>query len=231
MKIQRFIGNFAWDNDQVSTEDDHLLHQLHSVLKCKVGQQFMLSDGKEKEALVTLSLLTKKEAAFNINTLQTRAEGFSHNVHLFVSILKRDNFEWIAQKAVECGVTSITPLLCDRTIKTKISEERLTKIMHEATEQSDRIKLSTLHPTTSFNEAITTLIKSKIPFYIADKEGVSTPALTTKEVALLIGPEGGFTPEEKKYAEAHGGHTLSLGETTLRAETAAIVGTFLLTKL
>lgn len=188
-----------------------------------------MGDGIDQEALVTLTALTPSLAEFSVQSNGSRTEEFPHTVHLFVSILKRDNFEWVAQKAIECGARSITPISSSRTIKMGLNYDRILKIMHEATEQSGRIKLSKLHETISYTEAILEVAKQNIPFYIADKDGMESASSPQKDVALFIGPEGGFTDEEKKFALEHGAKLLSLGTTTLRAETAAILGTFVLT--
>lgn len=147
-------------------------------------------------------------------------------VHMYLAILKKENFELAVQKSVECGVSEITPVITERTIKTKINTERLEKIILEATEQSGRTDIAILNPAQKLPDAIANdTNEQKIIFHTADAPELNTLGLSGN-TSIYIGPEGGFTPGEVAMAAECSVQSASLGTFILRGETAAIVATY-----
>lgn len=142
---------------------------------------------------------------------------------LFCSILKKENFEWVVQKATEIGVSVIVPVLTKRTVKTGLNFERLNKIAREATEQSGRGTVPKIRQVVDFTDAIK-MRKDFGQALILEQTSTGEPEIDqVGSVAILIGPEGGWEEDEISMALDDGWGAWSLGRTTLRAETAAIV--------
>ncbi len=211
MKIHRFIGNPA---------DPEISRQIKQVLKLKPGEQAIFSDGQGSDELMEYQgnsawkLLEKLEIERPIR-----------EVSLYLAILKKENFELAVQKAVECGVSKIIPMITERTVKTGLNIERLEKIIKEASEQSGRSILPALSPILNFKDALATSQDGeKIIFHLGGNEYQADK--NSKNISIFVGPEGGFTEKEIELAKNSGFSVSSLGNLTLRGETAAIVGTY-----
>lgn len=230
MKIHRFIGSYDLSKKEVEITDQKTIKQIRSVLRLEEGEKIVLSDGKGLEAEVELSSITSNVISGKImETREIKNEG--REVHLYLAILKKENFELAVQKAVECGVQNIIPVITERTVKTGLNTERLEKIIKEASEQCGQNIVPTLSPIINFNDALIRANSSeeKIIFHLGGenyqlkaKSGGNSSAL----VNIFIGPEGGFTEKEIGLAKENGYTIASLGPLTLRGETAAIVATY-----
>jgi 16S rRNA (uracil1498-N3)-methyltransferase len=143
--------------------------------------------------------------------------------------LKKSNFELVVQKATEIGVGEIVPILCKNTVKTGLNLKRLEKIAKEAAEQSKRVTLPKIEKILSFKEAIEKArnFDLKILFDISGKNP-SFLKRKVKNVAIFIGPEGGWDKSEIELAKKENFEILNLGKLNLRSETAAIVSSFLI---
>lgn len=229
MRLNRFIGDYDLSKEMVEILDSKIIKQIKDVLRLKKGDEIILSDGKGKEARVTLVDVTTDKINGTVNKdIRARTPlartGVARNVNLYLAILKKENFELAVQKAVECGVSKIIPVITERTIKTGINTERLEKIIREACEQSGRSFLPLLSPILDFKDAVLGAEGEKIIFHpIGKTYGVNQK---TKITSIFVGPEGGFTENEIKLAKEAGFTVASLGALTLRGETAAIVGTY-----
>ncbi len=240
MKIHRFIGGFDLSEKPASTQGGEVeitnpenIKQIKDVLRMEKGDIIILSDGKGKEAKTTIVSISSDKILCEINKIQ-KQEKIERKVNLYLAILKKENFELAAQKAVECGVSNIIPIITERTIKTGLNISRLEKIILEASEQSGRNIVPTLSPILEFPVALAygSAAEERIIFHpendltlhplLNKKEGTKN----TKSVSIFIGPEGGFTEKEVKLAEDSGYSVSSLGPLTLRGETAAIVATY-----
>lgn len=148
-------------------------------------------------------------------------------IHLAVAPTKmNDRFEWFLEKATEIGITSITPILCDNSERRVIKFERFEKILQSAMKQSLQYYLPELKPLTNFVEFISQPPNHQC--FIAHCENSSKQSLKSQfkpnqEVTLLIGPEGDFSVKEIEMAIQNKFIPVTLGNTRLRTETAAIV--------
>ena len=147
---------------------------------------------------------------------------------LLVAPPKGDRFDWIVEKATELGVSRLVPILCGRSVvDPRLSKiERLKRAIIEASKQCGRTRLMTLDRPTAFSSVISQETDS--PRLFADFGGIpphSWPKFAAgTKVSLAIGPEGGWTDEERQHAVTAGWVVVGLGQTRLRVETAAVVG-------
>jgi 16S rRNA (uracil1498-N3)-methyltransferase len=156
------------------------------------------------------------------------AEKPSYNLHLAVAPTKmNERFEWFLEKATEIGITTITPIICDHSERKVINKERFEKIILAAMKQSNQYYLPKLNDAMSFADFI---VKSnndtKLIAHCAEeneKKSLKDILQPNENITVLIGPEGDFSPKEITLAIEKKYSPVSLGNTRLRTETAAIV--------
>ena len=226
MRRRFFVEQF--DGQRALVSGDRA-HHLGVVLRAQPGQLYELSDGTrvclgriEKVARDNVEFVLLEELAAQEPKLQ---------VVLLLSVVKFDAFEWAIEKATELGVTEIVPLAAARSEKALIAaaekrSERWRKIVLEAAQQSRRVRLPTLQPVAR-PEAAFLARADRLGIFLSER--ADAPSLRTafkdraaSEAVLAIGPEGGWTDEERNAALNAGFHEASLGRLILRTETAVI---------
>ena len=234
MKLHRFIGEYDFSKKEVEIVDPKIIKQIKDILRLKKDELITLADGKGASAEVTLDSISKNKITGIVNKVEKKNKT-KRKVSLYLAILKKENFEIAVQKAVEAGVSEIIPIITERTIKTGLNEERLKKIILEASEQSGRSFVPTLSPTLYFKEALASGNdkNEKIIFTpLLTNDGTHldselyTPNKEAENISVFVGPEGGFTSKEIKEAKDLNYTISSLGSLTLRAETAATIATY-----
>lgn len=235
MRLNRFYIPNAAKVGEWEINDIDRVNQIKNVLRHKVGDTLIVFDGKGNEIQVKISKVGKKAIKVIVQVVTKSTSKPKKEVVLHCSILKRDNFELVVQKTTEIGITKIVPIICERTIKTGLNQDRLGKIAIEAAEQSSRGVVPEILEPVSLSKAIEDCHglrprnDSEVINIIFDQSGQSlglTKRLTNQPINLFIGPEGGWTNQELQFAKENDFEIISLGSTTLRAETAAIVATF-----
>ncbi|MBP6944870.1 16S rRNA (uracil(1498)-N(3))-methyltransferase [Patescibacteria group bacterium] len=232
MKTHRFIGNFSLQKDNIFITDPSLVHQIGRVLRLQIGESVILCDGQGTDAEGMIASIDKKTIEIQVKERRTNTAEPTRHVTLYIAALKRDNLELVIQKATEIGVSEIVPLRSARTIKQEANIERLQLIAREAAEQSGRGRVPIVHPLMPFEEAVKALPDAASAFFfdlnapplLIPDTGYSIP---DTRPSLFVGPEGGWTPEERTLAEHQGLKIVGLGSRTLRGETAAIVASYL----
>jgi 16S rRNA (uracil1498-N3)-methyltransferase len=143
------------------------------------------------------------------------------DIYLCFSLLKKDKNDWVLQKATELGVKHFIPLLTQRTEKTGFDVERAEKIVIEAAEQCGRTDIPRVREHVGVHSLISEL-KDRVTLYIAEQgsPSVEKNSDAQKPIAILIGPEGGWTDEEEKILISNNYFPLKISETVLRADTA-----------
>jgi len=227
MKIHRFIDNFDLSKPELEITGE-ISKQMALVLKLKVGEKIELSDGTHISAIAYICKIDKKSVLVKIEKINKILKN-EKKVHLFCAVLKKENFELVAQKATECGVSKIIPIITERTIKTGINIERLQKIAKEASEQSGRMTVPEISEPIKFLEALETIEGDSVLFDISGSEFTNNYQLKTKN--LFIGPEGGWTKKEIELAKQNNFKIATLGPLTLRGETATIIATYLVSNI
>ncbi|MCX6757284.1 MAG: RsmE family RNA methyltransferase [Candidatus Nomurabacteria bacterium] len=230
MKIHRFIDNFDLSGNEIEITGE-IAHQMAKVLKLEIGEQVELCDGKGTNAQGKIKTLSKNSTIVEIEKISKEPHA-QKSVSLFCAVLKKENFELVVQKATECGVDKIIPIITTRTIKMGLNMERLQKIAREACEQSQRSILPEVLEPMSFEESfeIAKLNNINIIFDASGEDLLEKITNNKNSSGIWIGPEGGWTPEEIKKTEENNFKKLSLGKNILRAETAAIIATYLISQ-
>ncbi len=157
MKLHRFIGEFDLSKKEIEIIDSKIIKQVRNVLRLKKDEKIILSDGQGQEVEVVLDSFSTNKITGTVHKIRPTIAGGSgeaKKVNLYLAILKKENFELAVQKAVECGVSSITPIITERTIKTGLNIPRLEKIILEASEQSGRNTVPILFPILNFKDAL-----------------------------------------------------------------------------
>ncbi len=236
MKTYRFIGNFNLELGRVKIVDAEMWHKAKNVLRLAIGEKIILGDGKKIEAMAEIIGFGKNTVEVEISEInENQNESLIYGV-LYCSILKRENFEWVVQKATECGIKEIIPIVSARTVKFGIKEDRFKKIILEAGEQSGRGELPILTEPVKFREAIKNAGQNDLNLFFEmgypDLNREETGCFQPKRVGIFIGPEGGWSREEleaitSKAKEDKKFKLAGLGKTTLRAETAAAVASWM----
>lgn len=226
MRLHRFIGEYNLNKETLEITNLNFIKQIKSVLRLEIGDFLILCDGLGTEAKVEIIEINKGEIKIKVLE-KIEKENNLKKVSLYLAILKKENFELAVEKAVEVGVSEIIPVITTRTAKTGLNIERLNKIIREASEQSGRVYLPKLSPIMQFEDAVLDGKKNEENIFFDIKENISENSTSTKpSVSIFIGPEGGFTEEENNFAKENNYKIASLGDLTLRAETAAIIATY-----
>lgn len=237
MRLHRFyITQKISKNENITLADQELIHQISHVFRLKAYDQVILFDGSGFEYVSQIISPAKKEIVFKIlekkNPL-TQTGKISKNknkkVSLYLSLIKKNNFELATEKVTEIGVAEIHPIISERSEKKDINLERLNKIVKEASEQSGRVILPEVFDVISLKEVVSQAVKENkvcIAFHTVDNLP-EVPPPTSESIAIFIGPEGGWTENEIAIFKEHNVQLCSLGSNILRAETAAIVASAL----
>lgn len=232
MRLHRFyIQTELHVGTEINVEETEHIHQWVSVFRYKTGDSVILFNGNGNEYTGTFSEIHKKQAVIKI-TNESHAIMPNKNgkeVHLYLAAIKKDLFELAVEKCTELGVSSITPIITERTQDKNLNIERLIKVAIEASEQSGRGDVPVINKSVSLHDALESAKGySIILTQIGDKDLIKISS--TYPQALFVGPEGGWGEKDFELFKGYNPERVSLGETTLRAETAAIVGCFTLLK-
>jgi 16S rRNA (uracil1498-N3)-methyltransferase len=198
------------------------------VLRAKVGTQVSVFNGDGHDYLGHIDAISKQHVTVNITSVKSLHTESTLHTCLALAVSKGDRFDWAIKKATELGVTSIVPILSQR-VDVRLSPERwLKKRAHwqqaviSACEQSGRAVIPEVvspEPLDSWVAGVEADCK-----YLLDPSLDSEETSTRPEsVAILIGPEGGFTSDELRLASQFGFYGLRLGPRVLRTETAPLV--------
>jgi len=200
-------------------------HHAVSVLRLKVGDRIGLLDGQGVSARADLVEVGKRRVVAEIRERTLHAPERAARIHLAVAPTKQmDRYEWFVEKAVEIGVDRITPLITNRSERSKMRVDRLHRVAVSAMKQSRRTWLPQIDEPIKLDEFLSTELPQQRFFGWCEGERTSLMQAyePTSEVLLLIGPEGDFTSEEADQLRKEGSCAVSLGEARLRTETAAL---------
>ncbi len=199
------------------------------VLRMQPADSLTLFCGDNREFLAHITNVHKKKVSVRIAEVANVCRESLRQIHLAQALSKGDRMEWVIQKAVELGVTSITPLFTAHCV-VKLDAERLAKkqaqwqaIAIAACEQSGRNQVPTVHSACSYAAYLnTSSAATKWILHPSSEKSWRDHAFTAGDIALLIGPEGGLSEDEISQAKSHDFMSLCLGPRVLRTETAAI---------
>ena len=215
--------------------DDEQAHQMRRVLRLRPGARVLALDGEGLQYEVQLEEVSNSRVTGLVAT-KTPATGEPRvRLTLFQSLLQRDKFEWVLQKGTEIGVAAFVPVITRRSLVREgdVGENKLVRwrrIIKEAAEQSGRGALPSLIEPMLFAAAVSGAAAHDRTLIAWEGESQRTVrdvlggGRAVTNVALFIGPEGGYEAEEISAAESHGTRPVTLGRRILRTETAAVVG-------
>jgi 16S rRNA (uracil1498-N3)-methyltransferase len=226
-----FVSKESIENNIAKIEGKDAFHIARS-LRMAVGDNIYVSDGEGHDYLAALT-----DIKDDICTAEILSEGDSAepkmNITLYMAYPKGDKLETVIQKAVELGVTRIVPFESSRCIKRPKADkvikqgERLSKIAEEAAKQSGRGIIPEVALPLSYSEMLEDAKSSALRLICYEKESdLSVKALLSQgmpeSIAIIVGCEGGFSPEEVEEAVNSGCHSVTLGKRILRCETAPL---------
>ena len=214
------------------TLDKEESHHVINVMRLHAGSTIDITDGKGTLANGIISAENPKTCVVEILQRQLFDSPRNYSLHIAIAPTKNiDRLEWFLEKATEIGIDTITPIICKRSERKIINEERLGKMVIAAAKQSVKTFFPVLNPLTSLKDFIKTEIKGiKLMAHCnkGERKLLKDTYSKGKNVLVLIGPEGDFTNEEVDIALRHHFVPVSLGDTRLRTETAGIVAATLL---
>ena len=196
-------------------------HYLTKVMRINIGKNFSLfNQNGEWEARITK--ITKGIVEFS-TTKKIRSNDNEKEIWLAFAPIKLNYLNLMIQKATELGISKFIPILTERTIVRKINEKRLNKIIVEASEQSNRLKVPKLEEIVKLDNFLKFNQKTKIIFGDLNTNNNKLILKNTEPLCILIGPEGDFSSKEReKILKLKNIIPLKINENILRSETAAI---------
>ena len=204
-------------------------------LRMRVGDEITVSDGAGTDYRCRLTAITPEEVTAAVLSSAPAVTEPPLSIHLYMGYPKGDKLELIIEKAVELGAGAVTPFLSSRCIRRPAEEkasrqrERLLRIARAAAEQCGRGILPTVGEPLSFGEMLKAATAADLVLFCYEGEGTSplpsvlTGRKTPCSVAVIVGSEGGFSPEEAESARAAGALPVGLGHRILRCETAPLM--------
>jgi conserved hypothetical protein TIGR00046 len=220
-----FYQEFSPEESQPSLSESLAHHLLH-VLRMKPGNEIQLANGKGHVLHIRISSVSKKELSYEVLN-SVFYEPPAYDLHLAVAFTKQSaRNEWLLEKVTEIGVTTIIPLITERSEKVFVKKERYEKILQSAMQQSKQVYLPTIHQPTPVLELSMENFDVKCIAWCdehAEKKPIRTLLQKHKKTLIMIGPEGDFTAEEVSLCLSKGCEPVSMGATRLRTETAAVV--------
>ncbi len=205
----------------ISKLDKSQSHYLSKVMRINIGQSFSLfNQSGEWEAKI--KVINKGIVEFSV-IKKLRSANDEREIWLAFSPIKLNYLNLMIQKATELGVTKFIPILTERTIVRKLNDKRLNKIIIEASEQSNRLKVPKLEKILKLNEFLKLNHNTSIIFGDLNTDNSNINFKSSDPVCILIGPEGDFTIKEREnILKLKKLIPLKVNQNILRSETAAI---------
>lgn len=195
---------------------------LGNVLRLGAGAELLVFDGISGEWLARIASAGKKRMTLAVEGLTREPESIP-DVWLAFAPVKRAQTDWLVEKATELGAARLMPVMTQRTVAERVRLDRLESIAIEAAEQCGRTRVPQIVEPVPLRRFVEELDPAR-HFYFADESGGEPLAAAFEEgpAVILVGPEGGFTDEERAFVRGGGASPVSLGPRILRAETAAL---------
>ena len=213
--------------DVVTLDGDEHNH-LSKVLRLNVGDNVTIISNDNLVRDCEITNITKRDTILEVLSTQPIKEDLP-NVTLFQALIRADKMDIVVQKCTELGVKELIPFeskFC--TVQDKGNKlDRLNRIVLASCKQSGRLSAMNIHKTLQFNQLLTKLTEYDYIIFANEKESTSASMVLKQldkqsKIAIIIGCEGGFSPDEAQSIIDAGAKSISLGKLILRAETASI---------
>lgn len=233
-RMQRYFVKQEQFSDAFVTITGDDAHHIQQVMRFKIGDKVICSNGVDREAVVEIVDLEPKQVRADIVESLAMNNEAAVDVWIAQSLPKADKMETVIQRCTELGAARFIPFTSQRTIvkyndkKEGRRLERWHKIAKEAAEQSHRNRIPAIDGPRSWKELLKLVPDVSLALICYEQEEARTFKTLLKQntslqsVLLIVGPEGGFTADEVSEATAAGCHAISLGRRILRTETAAM---------
>lgn len=228
--FSRSVSDLPYD---MTVTDAQTVHHLRSVMRMKAGDPIVLVDGCAKKAYeAVITSIDKHQVGVILRACVAEETEPSSPIVAAMALVKGQRWDWALQKLTELGVTTIQPLVTERTIvdikSPEAKHERWMEIVKNASEQSERLCLPEILPVQPLKTWLNQLTLDPNGLYWAAVEWSGDPIQTllkpvTGQKLFVIGPEGGWPAHEVTAMLEKGFTPVSLGSRVLRTETAAIV--------
>ncbi len=224
-----FVCSIDSENVEITGND---ARHISLSLRVKRGEELIICDGKGREAECKIVSVCPESVMLSVVSRRDSAAEPKAKVVLYQALPKFDKLEYIVQKSVELGVSKVVPVMTsrcisrpdERTMAKKL--ERLRKIADEAAKQSGRGKLPEVGELLSLKNAVKEMSTAELPIFFFEHAKYPLRGCMEQyhggKIAVLVGPEGGFSNEEAAFAETNGLLCASLGPRILRCETAPV---------
>ena len=234
--MNRFFVDFdgrEFDKSIDITGED--VNHIKNVLRLKVNDEIIISDGRGRDYRCQISVMDHEKVVADILDVCDNFAELETGITLFQGFPKADKMEWIIQKTVELGVTRIVPVMTKRTVvkldakKADAKRKRWNAVSESAAKQSKRSLIPEVAPLMTYKEAVKEVAGYDmvlLPYESADGIRKTRELLASvkpgTDIAVFIGPEGGFEDEEVELARENGAEIVTLGKRILRTETAGL---------
>lgn len=230
MRIPRIYSDNLLNSGDTIQLDERAFQHAVKVLRLREGDSIILFDGSGQQYNASLSEVSKKHACVKTGNAKPIDVESTLSIHLALGISKGERMDFAIQKAVELGVTAITPLYTERCVVNLDNKREAKRLEHwrgviiSACEQCGRNRLPELHQPVDIRKNFSLLPDYELkltlsPYAEQSLKQVSAPA---KEVMIMVGPEGGLSEQEVKTAIEHNFIAVRMGPRILRTETAAL---------
>lgn len=229
MRISRLLVPGHYEAEGALTLDGDRSHYLKSVLRLKKGWKLIVFNGEGLECPATVEAFGRDTTVLRLETPIVIDRESPLKIHLALGVSRSERMDLALQKAVELGVSEITPLLTEFCV-VRLDEERKSNryqhwegVIRSACEQSGRNRLPRLNETQTLEAWLETPPPDALNLFLDPRATETLKSLTPAgRLSLTIGPEGGFSEREQEVAKASGLTPISLGPRILRTETAVI---------
>jgi 16S rRNA (uracil1498-N3)-methyltransferase len=204
-----------------------------AVRRIRVGEEISITNGQGLIATCDVVSIANKPPSLDLSIRELKANPAPRTVHLAAAMPKGDRQRVLLDMVTQVGISEFTPLLCERSVsrENEKAQERWQRICLEAMKQSRRAWLPNINPSVDLTSFIDSLPKDRV-LCCASAEGQDILGMTSIEsevgIAIVVGPEGGFTENEIGYLQKAGALEFNLGDGILRTETAAVVAAALI---
>ena len=224
-KFSFFINPGSIKENKIIVKDKELIRRIYKALRLRINDNVNFLDNQKNIYNSKLTKISNTEILADIINKQIIKQQFTLNI--CPSIIQKKDFELIAEKTAEIGISSLTPLIAERSQIKKINLERLKKIVKQSAEQSKKILIPKINSPASIDKISQGL---KIVLYQEGKNilEIKDKIKSNDEISLITGPEGDFTEKELEFFKKNNFELVSISNSTLKSETAAILACFII---